>query len=71
MFAVREIAEIKNNNINIQLPFDFPSKRVEVIIFPLIEKKTKKNSKKNIELPELISIERKDYASKIILEDRR
>ena len=55
----------------IQLPIDFPSKRVEVIILPLIEKKSKKYSKKNIELPELISVDRKDYTSGIILEDRK
>jgi hypothetical protein len=71
MYAVREITDIKNNNIIVKLPKDFPTKKVEVIILPLNEKISKKNFAKNIELPEMISIEMEDYTSNIILEDRR
>ena len=70
MCAIREIAEINNNKINVYLPLDFPSDMAEIIIFP-IENNLVDTIKSKPELPELISIEKNDYASKIILEERK
>lgn len=68
MIAIREIIDVMNNTISINLPLDFPKGKVEVIVMPIKEKRKKNNAKP--ELPELINISKKDYASKIILEDR-
>jgi hypothetical protein len=70
MYAIREIADIENNTIQILMPSDFPSKKAEIIIFP-INNEQKSLQKIKPELPELISIGKKDYASQIILEGRR
>ena len=44
MQAIREIIEIKSNRFTFDLPADFTSKKVEVIIMPYeAEKKIKKN----------------------------
>ena len=70
MYAIREIADIKNNIINIHIPNDFPSDKAEIIILPL--NNPNKNSKdKKLDLPDLISIVNNNYASAIILEERR
>lgn len=70
MYAIREIADVDNNIIKVQLPLDFPSKKAEIFIVPLDEMKIKSKTKKLI-LPELITIKKNNYASQIILEDRR
>ncbi len=68
MIAIREIIEIHNNTINIKLPLDFPKGKAEVIVLPVSSKKNKNPFKPD--LPDLINISKKDYASQIILEDR-
>jgi hypothetical protein len=70
MYAIREIADVDNNIIKVQLPLDFPSKKAEIFIVPFDEIKIKSKTKK-LNLPELISITKQNYASQIILEDRR
>lgn len=67
MIAIREIKSIENNKISIDIPLDFPSKDVEVIVLPII-KKSNNNTKK---LPDLIDIDKSNYASEIVLQDRR
>ena len=70
MYAIKEIAEVENNMLQIQLPIDFPSKKVEIIILPFLPG-NKSTDRKKAELPELITIEKENYASQIILEERR
>jgi hypothetical protein len=67
MIAIREIKSIENNKISIDIPLDFPSKDVEVIVLPII-KNSNNNTKK---LPDLIDIDKSNYASEIVLRDRR
>ncbi len=68
MIAIREIINIKNNTISINLPLDFPKGKAEVIVMPIEAKKKKFASRPD--LPELINISKKDYASEIVLEER-
>lgn len=69
MIAIREIKSIENNKISIDIPLDFPSKDVEVIVLPIINKSNdNKNTKK---LPDLIDIDKSNYASEVVLRDRR
>lgn len=67
MESLREIADVKNNQLQIVLPEDFPSNQAEVIIFPY-HLRNRINTR--VELPELIKIEKENYASQIILEER-
>lgn len=44
MQALRQIIDVKNHSLNINLPNDFNADKVEVIILPLDEKKQKKGA---------------------------
>lgn len=37
MNAIRQIVEVKDHKINIELPENFPADKVEIIIFPVEE----------------------------------
>ena len=41
MIAIRQIHTIKSGAVTIQIPADFPSKQVEIIVLPVEEKKGK------------------------------
>jgi len=47
MKALRQILDVKNHSLNINLPNDFNADKVEVIILPL-EEKTKKKGVANL-----------------------
>ena len=38
MEAIRQIMDVKNNSLNINLPKDFKANKVEVIVLPIEEK---------------------------------
>jgi hypothetical protein len=46
MDVIREIKTIKNKELTINLPDDFLNKKVEIIIFPLLEKRKITDNKK-------------------------
>lgn len=70
MFAIRKIKEITSNQLLLELPADFPSKLVEVIILPY-SNSAMDNQKTQRTLPELTKISSKNYASDFILQSRR
>ncbi len=49
MQVIRQIAEVKNGNLQMKLPKDFSDGKVEVIVLP-IEQTIKKKYKKNSEI---------------------
>ncbi len=60
--------DVEDNVLKINLPKDFPSGKAEVIVLAVEELKRKR---KKFVLPELVEISKKNYASQIILEERR
>lgn len=63
MIAIRQIHTIKSGAITIQIPSDFPSKQVEIILLPVEEKKenTKDLRKLLLTAPTLTEAETQEY----------
>ena len=63
MIAIRQIHTIKSGAITIQIPADFPSKQVEIILLPIEEKKGKAKDLRKLLLaaPTLTETEIQEY----------
>lgn len=63
MIAIRQIHTIKAGAITIQIPPDFPSQQVEIILLPVEEKKaqTKDLRKLLLTAPTLTEAEEQEY----------
>jgi hypothetical protein len=63
MIAIRQIHTIKSGAITIQIPPDFPSRQVEIILLPVEEKKEKTKDLRKLLLtaPTLTEAESQEY----------
>lgn len=63
MIAIRQIHTIKSGAITIQIPADFPSKQVEIIVLPVEEKKGKAKDLRELLLaaPTLTEVESQEF----------
>jgi hypothetical protein len=63
MIAIRQVHTIKSGKVTIQIPPDFPSKQVEIIVLPVEEKKGKTKDLRKLLLaaPTLTEVESQEY----------